>query len=686
MAEVFTAFKTTFYRSPRAGQLAVITMDNGQDHTRPSTFDGRALDSLEAALDDLEAQPDLNGVLLTGKPFVFSVGADLNEFDGADEAFARRAARRGHELFGRLAGLTVPTLAAINGAALGGGLEIALRCDYRAMSTAAGPIAFPEVFLSILPGWGGTQLTPRLIGPEHALDVIVRNPLDNNRTLDASQAHHLGLADRLFDPVCFFEESLELLEELVTGATTIDQSPRLADDLDTVVERARSHADGTVHGATPAPYRAIDLVAFAARGGDLHEGYAREEEALAELLPARQAQAAIYSFTLTRRRIKRQPWRPDADARQVDKAAIVGAGRMGAQLGGLFLRRLEVPLVITDVDPDVLDEARAHIEGALDDRVARGRLAEPKARFLKSLADYTTDTEAVADADVVLEAVPENMALKRRIFADLEGRIDDEAVLASNTSSLSVGQMAADLRHPERVVGLHFFNPVEVLPLLEIVRTDRTSDATMATAFELSKRLRKSAIACADTPAFIVNRLLMRFNGACVGVLRHGNAITEIDRAIRQLGLPMGPFELLDFVGLGIAFHTAETLHAAFEERFPLDDNFRRLATAGAEGIYGPDGQPREQVTAAIEVDRDAEPLTGEQIRRRALDAVGQEAAIMLEEGVVADARDIDTALLLGAGWPFFMGGLCKYLDQTSRSEQLLGRRLVGGTDRAGMS
>jgi 3-hydroxyacyl-CoA dehydrogenase/enoyl-CoA hydratase/carnithine racemase len=679
---MFTAFKVRYFDSPTAGRLALVTMDNGADHTKPSTFGEEALRSLDAALAEIEGQ-DVKGLLLTGKPFIFAVGADLDQAKGTDEANARLAAQGGHAAFRRLAALPVPTLAAINGAAMGGGLEIALHCDYRTVSSAAAPIAFPEVFLNILPAWGGTQLTPRLIGAENALTVIISNAMNNNKTLRASDAVALGLADRLIEGVEFLDKSVALLERLVTGEETIQRTPPSQDNLEEVLANARQFADDKVHGATRAPYLAIDLIEFAARGGDLDEGYAKEAEALAELLPSRQAQSAIYSFNLTQQRVRKQPWKPAAQPRPINKIAVVGAGLMGAQLGALFLQQFEVPLVLKDIDEGVLERAKAHIDGEIDKRVQRRRLKPGKAEFLKSLVTYTTDYQPLAGSDFVIEAVLERMDLKKAIFADVEKVVDPGAVLASNTSSLSLTEMASDLEHPQRVVGFHFFNPVAVLPFLEIVKAEQTDDTTLATAFEASKKLRKSGVLCTDTPAFIVNRLLTRFNGAFIEALRSGNSFREIDAAAKELGLPMGPFELLGFVGIKVAFHTAETLHAAYPDRFPIDETFAKLAELDVPGIYDWSTGEVFQEVAAIIPPAHGEKLSPEQIRSAAIEATADEARIMLEEGVVADARDIDTGLLLGAGWPFFMGGICKYADETGLSEKLFGRRLITDEDRA---
>ncbi len=678
-----TEFKLTTAERP-VGRIAILTMDNGEDHNQPNTFGAEALASLNDALDEVEAADDLKGLMLTGKPFIFAVGADLKQFQGMDAEAAREGGRRGHEAFARLQALPIPTLAAINGACMGGGLEIALHCDYRTLSTGAQVLAFPEVFLSILPAWGGTQLAPRIVGAKDAIETIVNNSLNNNKVMSPKEAFDRGFADRFIDSATFLDDSVALLERLISGDESIERDVDATEGLDEALANARGMADGKTKGATRAPYVALELIEFAARGGDLEEGRRKEQDALAELLPARQAQASVYSFNLTQQRVKRQPWKPDAEPKKIRKAAIIGSGLMGAQLGVLHLQRLEVPLVMKDIDEDVLVTAREHIEGELDKRVAKGRLHEGKARFLKGLVTYTTSYDDVAGADWVLEAVLERMDLKQAIFADLEQVLDDDAILATNTSSLSIAEMASGLEHPERVVGFHFFNPVAVLPLVEVIKPDAVSDAAMATAFDVAKKLRKSAVQCADAPAFIVNRLMLRFNGAATDALRFGTDFKTIDQAIEKLGLPMGPFVLFGLVGLQVAYHTAETLADAFPDRYHVDENFRLMGESGLPGIYdwSAGGEVYPEIREGLTIEEEA-PWSEEQIQRAALEAVADEARRMLDEGVVADARDIDTAMLLGAGYPFFNGGICLYLDQTGISDELFGRPFVTAEDGA---
>ncbi|MEX0592987.1 MAG: 3-hydroxyacyl-CoA dehydrogenase NAD-binding domain-containing protein [Nitriliruptoraceae bacterium] len=673
-----TEFKLTFADRP-VGRIAIVTIDNGEDYKKPTTFSAHAFASLSDVLDRVENEPSLAGLLLTGKPYVFAAGADLSMFKGLDRQGALAGARMGHEAFGRLQALTVPTMAAINGVCMGGGLEIALHCDVRTVSTGARAVAFPEVFLSILPGWGGTQLAPRLVGARNAVDTIIINPLDNNRTMRPADVVERGYADRLIDAATFVDDSLAWLEQIIAGTEAVDRDVDPSDGLEEALAAGRAAADARTNGATPAPYRALELIEFAAKGGDLSEGRSQEQEALADLLSARHAQSAVYAFELVNQRVKRQVGKPDVAPREISRVAIIGAGLMGAQLGALHLLRLEVPLVMKDIDQDVLDRCRASIDDAVDQRVARGRLDAGHARFLKSLVTTTTTYDEVAGADWVMEAVLEDVAIKQRVLADAEQVLDNDAVIATNTSSLSVGEIAAKLSHPERVVGLHFFNPVAILPLVEVVRASSTSDQAVATAFEVAKNLRKSAVACADAPAFIVNRLLIRFNGAAMAALGDGTAFRDIDLAIKRLGLPMGPFELFGLVGLKVAFHTAASLADAFPDRFAIDENFAMMGEVDVPGIYdwSAGGEVYPEVSDLLTIKGSAAPWEAERIQQVALEAVADEIGHLLDDGVVDDVRDIDTAMLLGAGWPFFNGGICPYLDATGISQRVLGRSLL---------
>ena len=638
------------------GPIALLTIDNGEDYTKPTSLGRSALASLTRVLDKLESG-EWSRLVVTGKPFVFCAGADIKEFHGIDAKTARLGSRTGHELFARIAALPYPTLAAINGACLGGGVELALHCDYRTISTGVRHFAAPEVFLGLFPAWGGTQLVPRLVGVGAAIKFNVSNPLRQNKMLTGAEAHEWGFADALFEPAEFLDESIAWLLDGIRPRKEVDLA---SGDSEAVFQKARRGLDDSLHGATPAPYRALDLIEGAVSGWSIAEGYRAEEEAIAELLPSPQAQASIYSFDLVERRAKQNPGRPDAEARKVEKVGIVGAGLMATQLATLFLRRLEVPIAIRDLDQEIVDRAIAGIESELQSQVQKGRYDEGKARFLASLVEGGTAYDHFADCDFVLEAVFEEMGVKQQVFADLEAVVSPACVLATNTSSLSVTEMGANLEHSERLGGLHFFNPVAVLPLVEIIRTPETDDVTLATIWDVATQLRKRPVLSKDAPAFIVNRVLTRMTVVLMDALEQGNTVEETDEAILRLGMPMAPSVLLQMVGPKVANHVLETLHEAYPDRFPLSETLANYADGTDEIVVR--GDQRRSV---------------EEIQDAALEAIADEIRHMLDDGVVESPKDLDTALLLGAGWPFFLGGITKYLDQAGISERVAGRQFA---------
>ena len=659
-----------------AGTMALITLDNGHDHTRPSTFGPAGLISLRDALDLVAARTDIAAVGVTGKPFIFAVGADLTGaalIGSRDEALA--IARLGHAVFRRFGELGVPSFAFVNGAALGGGLELALHCSYRTISAGVTAVAFPECFLGLLPGWGGTYLLPRLIGPAQALKVIIENPLSQNRMLRGSQARILGIVDAMFEPADFLAESLRWAARVLTGSVTVDRVPP-AEDWDQAVARARLFTDGKLHGAAPAPYRAIDLVA-AARDRSRDEGFAAEDEALADLLVSDELRAGLYAFDLTQKRARHAAGAPDKSlARPVTKVGIVGAGLMAAQIALLFARRLEVPVVLTDLDQARLDSGVGYVKAEIAKLASRGRISADTAARLTGLVSGSLTKDAFADADFVIEAVFEETSVKQQVFAEVEAVVRPECVLATNTSSLSVTEMAAGLAHPERVVGFHFFNPVAMMPLVEVVRTARTDalstdPGTLATALAVGKALKKDCVLVKDSPAFVVNRLLTRFLGEIIASVDEGTPFEVAEHAADPLGLPVTPFVLLQLVGPAVALHVGETLAAAYPDRFAVSPKLRALVAAGKTAVYGPDFSVDESVVAILSGgDR---PSTAEQVRQRALEALAEEIRLMLDEGVVADPEDIDLCMILGAGWPFHLGGITPYLDRTGITEKVTG-------------
>ncbi|WFE44295.1 3-hydroxyacyl-CoA dehydrogenase NAD-binding domain-containing protein [Verrucosispora sp. WMMD1129] len=652
---------------------ALITLDNGFDHTKPNTFGPGGLTSLDEAISAaLAADPAF--IAVTGKPYIFCVGADITGLPQlADREQALEIGRLGHRVFARLKDSSVPTFAFVNGAAMGGGLELALHCHYRTLSGGATALALPEVSLGLIPGWGGTQLLPNLIGIPAATQVIIQNPLMQNKMLKPKQAAELGIADVLLEPADFLERSLEWAAGVVRGEVSVTRPEVDKDMWAGVLYFARQTLDQRLHGAVPAAYKALDLLETA-KDADFAAGTAAEDEALADLVFSEELRSGLYAFDLVQRRAKRPAGAPDKGlARPVTKVGIVGAGLMASQLALLFARRLQVPVVLTDLDQARVDKGVGYVHTQIEKAVSKGRMDKGTAAKLYGLVSGSVDKSVFADADFVIEAVFEDLNVKKQVWAELEKIVKPEAVLATNTSSLSITEMAAELAHPERVVGFHFFNPVAVLPLLEIVRGERTDDATLATAFAVGKQLKKSSVLVKDAPAFVVNRLLTRFLGTVFAAVDAGTPLEVANRALDPLGLPMRPLALLQLVGPAVAYHVGGTLHAAFPDRFGVSENLKRIADSGQPIVV--DDEINTEVAKLLVVGD--QPLTEEQVRQNALDALAQEIRLMLDEGVVAEAQDIDLCMILGAGWPFHLGGVTPYLDRTGTSERVTGKRFL---------
>ena len=668
-----------------AGTLALITLDNGFDHTKPNTFGPQTIAGLQHTVARLQGRAEageIQAVGITGKPFIFAVGADLKAVAQAtSREQALEVARAGHAAFGAIMDLPVPTFAFVNGAAMGGGVEIALACDYRSISAGVPAVALPETFLGLVPGWGGCYLLPNLVGPANALKVIIENPMNMNRMLKGPQAFELGMADAMFEPADFLEQSLLWAGRVLTGETKVERPEVSRDESEWAgaVKAAKALVDLKTGGRSPAPYRALQLVA-AARTASREEAFAAEDEALAGLVMGDELRAGLYSFDLVQRRAKRPAGAPDKGlARPVTKVGIVGAGLMASQLALLFAQRLEVPVVMTDLDEGRVAKGVGYVHGEVDKLLAKGRVSPDKANLLKALVTGSTSKDGFADADFVIEAVFEEMSVKKTVWAEVEAIVSAECVLATNTSSLSITEMAAELKNPERVVGFHFFNPVAVMPLLEIIKGETTDEATLATAFATGKTLRKTTILVKDSPSFIVNRLLGRFMGEVARVVDEGTPIEVADRAFAGLA-PMPPFVLLGLVGPAIALHNNETLARAFPDRFYVSENLRRVVEAKKPAIYiWPEGKPvvDPEVEALFEKPADPVVLTTEQVRERVLGVLADEARRMLDEGVAQAPMDLDLAMITGAGFQFWNGGLTPLLDREGLSEKVTGKRFL---------
>lgn len=691
-AESFTAEVVTHSRledvelPDGAGTMALIRLDN-DDPRRPTTLGARSLlelgETIAAQLPRAESG-EIVALGVTGKPGFLVAGADLSGVESLQTPEqARMMAELGHRAYDLLEDFPVPSFAFINGTALGGGLEIALAAQYRTVSAGARGLGLPEAYLGLIPGWGGIWRLPQMIGPEAAAQVIFHNALNNNRTLSGGEAYDLGIADAQCAAETFETDSLAFASAVVRGeAQTLEQlqAHRACDTGDAAWQRALDSARATVAAKTgesaPAPLRALEEFA-AGRDRDREAERQAECEALADLMLTDEFSNTIYAFLdLVQRRAKRPAGVPEAAPRQITKVGVVGAGLMAAQLAMVFAQHLQVPVVISDLDQARVDKGLEYIRSQAQKLASKGRLSPDQAEALAGLVTGSTDKSVYADADFVIEAVFEEIGVKKQVFAELERIVPAETILATNTSSLSVTEMAADLEHPERVIGFHFFNPVAVMPLIEIARTPSSTDEAIATAFDLAAKLRKTPVLTKDSTAFVVNRILLRLMGEIQRAFDEGTDAETADTALRPIGLPMSPFTLLAMVGIPVAHHVTESLNRSFGERFYVSENLQALIDAGVTEIWSVDeaGSPSIADSTRALLNQGSQQLTRDQLLTRVQDALAEEIGLMLDEGVVASAKDIDLCLILGTGWPMHRGGITPYLDQVGASQRVNGR------------
>ncbi|CAN2204801.1 multifunctional fatty acid oxidation complex subunit alpha [Candidatus Nanopelagicaceae bacterium] len=660
------------------GTLALITLDNGLDHTRPNTFGPQSLAALDAAITDAASRKPA-AIAITGKPFIFAAGADLSALSFLSKREQSLAiGKLGHDVFRRLDEIGIPTFAFINGLALGGGLEVGLHCNYRTLSATA-LTGLPEVFLGLVPGWGGATIVPKLIGPERAVQIIIGNALNNNTMMKSKDALGLGIVDAVYAPADFLEKSVAFAASVLSGATKIERKDYSNDPAwDSALAAGREAALKKYGGAEIAsPMRALELIA-AARTNTRAQGFDAEDVALADLTMSDPLRASLYAFNVIQKKRKKVEGAPKpALARKVSRVGVVGAGLMASQLALLLLRNLKCPVVMTDIDQERADKGVAWVKNELAKLVEKKRMSAESAGRLSLLIIGSSDQQVFAGCDFIIEAIFEELSLKQDLFKKLEKIVGPECVLATNTSSLSVERMSEGLEHPERVVGFHFFNPVAVMPLLEVARTSKTDDATTATAVSIGKELKKTMIICKDAPGFVVNRLLTRFMGEITDAVDEGTDPATADNAMRSIGFPMSPFELLGLVGPGVALHVSETLNANLGPRYRISPTMQAMVKEGVKTFYmkNEDGSFGPNPAALALVHKGTTPSNAEQVRARALKALAEEARMMLDEGVVSTPAEIDLCMLMGAGWPMHLGGILPYLDREGISESVCGQR-----------
>ena len=638
---------------------------------------GETLDEARAAAREGRARVL---VVRSGKPASFILGADIDAIASIeDPADAEAKIRRGQAVFNDLAAMSIPTVAAVHGACVGGGLELALACRYRFLSDSKRTsVQFPEVMLGILPAWGGTTRLPRLIGLQPSLDMLLAG-----RKRDARAARRLGIADEVLPADLFEAKVRERALEIAGRDGAQERSPRpggllgrvsgTATGRAVVLAMARRQVMSSTGGHYPAPLRILDVLKKHA-GGSVEESLAAEARAAAELVVSPVCKNLLHVYYLREgaRKGTGVP-RTDVEPRPVSVLGILGAGVMGGGIAHLAAQN-GVRVYMKDIRHEAVTGGLQHARSRFDRAVERRRLGRREAAQRMELIAGGLDYHGIAPADLVVEAVVEHMDVKRQVLAEAERSVSSTCVIATNTSSLSVDEMAQALEAPDRFCGMHFFNPVDRMPLVEVVRGEATSDSAVATVYGFALRLDKVPVVVADGPGFLVNRILGPYLNEAGFLLGDGASIERVDAVAKEFGLPMGPLRLIDEVGIDVSRHAGASLHRALGDRLAPSPalvalgSTDRLGKKGGHGFYkyekgretGVDESVYEALASVLPPRRE---MPEREIRMRLLVAMINEAARVLDEGIARNAADVDLAMIMGTGFPPFRGGLLRFAD-----------------------
>jgi 3-hydroxyacyl-CoA dehydrogenase/enoyl-CoA hydratase/carnithine racemase len=691
------AATTTLSLSFPETDIAVLTLDDPQSSA--NVMSRHVLDALEKYLNELDGRKDVAGIVVrSAKPGMFIAGADLKEFVtwlDAPKSEVASYCRRGQQLFGRLASGNYVTVAAIDGICVGGGAEFAMWCDRRIFTnnekTAYG---FPEVKLGLFPGWGGTARTPRMVGLSNAIELVT-----GGETIDPPTAAVMGLANDVVSAAgsegdALLAAAIRMIRAEQTSQDFRRDRERWAGPISSLSETelgflgatASAYIQQLTKGNYPAPLTALEVMLGAA-SLDLEAACQLEAEEFAKLFGSPVNRALLNVFFLTDRNKKVGGATVDVKPRKISSAGVVGAGVMGQGIAAANVRR-SIPVALMDADRAAL--ARG-VQAVLSEVAYNKQIKGPdvkRAVELAPLVNGTTSDAELCHADLIVEAIIEKPDAKQQLYARIEPLMADDALLCSNTSTIPITKLAAGLKHPERFCGLHFFNPVRQMPLVEVIRGQQTSDATIAAAAAYARTLGKSPIVMNDGPGFLVNRLLLPYMNEAALLLAEGASIKDIERAAKSFGMPMGPFTLYDVVGIDVAVHAGRTMAAAFPERVmaaPIVEKLFELGRIGQKGGKGffdyapakggkpPRGTDSPEVAKLIESCRTGTPrkYSQEELTDRLFLPMLVEATRILEDKIVPDVRDVDLGLILGIGFPPFRGGLFFWADQIGSAKIL---------------
>lgn len=655
--------------------VCLLTFD--RPGSSANVFDRETLGELEAHLAGLEQDPAVRGVILaSAKPTIFIAGADLTTFaKDPSEAALEEMVTHGHRIFTRLARLKVPTVAAIHGVCLGGGLEVALACDWRvASNNKATKLGLPETQLGILPAWGGSTRLPKLIGLPRALSLIV-----TGRQIVGVQALKLGVVDDVTHPEYLLDAARGLVSRGKRRAGA-RRSSNTAPFTWFIAAKARHDVLAKTRGHYPAPLKAIEVCAKAA-SRSVEEGLRLEKEAFLELVRTPECRNLLRVFFLQERakKLGAGPAVATADSgamgqsppRRIRCVAVIGAGTMGAGIAQWISAR-GIPVRLKDVHPEALARGLHAIEKVYADAVKRRVFTPAEATAGIDRITPLHTSVPLNDVDLVIEAALEKLDVKQQVFRDLEAQVGPDAVLATNTSALSIDAIANVVSRPDRVIGMHFFNPVHRMQLVEIVRGNRTSPAALDTALRFSRTMGKLPVVVKDSPGFLVNRILLPYMVEAVWLFTEGTPAATIDRVMLEFGMPMGPLRLIDEVGIDVAQHVAKDLEQRLRRPVPINDTLEQMIAKGwlgrksGRGFYFHEGRKERPVPAAeMGFLQAAQPRVSDDATRRdrLVLIMINEAARVLAEGVVESPEDVDFGMIMGTGWAPFRGGPLRHAD-----------------------
>jgi 3-hydroxyacyl-CoA dehydrogenase/enoyl-CoA hydratase/3-hydroxybutyryl-CoA epimerase len=635
-----------------------------------NTFTAATLAELSEAVGQIERDNPPAVIFASAKPHNFIAGADLFELRDMDAAGMEKFLRQGHDLFSRIEHLPMPTVAAINGDCLGGGLELALACKYRiAANDGSIKIGLPEVKLGILPGFGGTVRLTQILGAPAALPLLLAG-----KTLPPRKALKAGIVDEVDRPEALLDAARRFARSAAPAHAPgfwSRAAVAVAPVRNKIFEKAKAETLARSYGHYPAPMKIIDVVAEGVAHGPA-AGFDAERRGLLELVQTDACKNLLRLFFL-RQGAKRAAFANlKASPKPVEYAAVIGGGTMGAGIiHELITAGVRVRLV--EVNAQALSAALGRIQKMLDQDVRDGRIDALTARHTLNRVAPTTEWDGLGICDFAIEAVLEKIEMKREVFAKLDQFMPPHAVLATNTSSLAVTEMAAATRNPSRVVGMHFFNPVPKMPLVEIVRTAHSDAASLATAVGLAAKLGKSPVVVLDRPGFLVNRLLIPYLAEAVLVARQGVDIQKIDEAMKRFGWPMGPFELLDEIGLDVGSEVLKSLGSHIPEYADIPQWMSGIIAKGwlgkksGTGFYRHDPNAKRDAALVVNSELSAiregsvTPMPEDQIQWRLMLPMLNESVRVLEERVCDNTDAIDLATVMGLGFPPFRGGLARY-------------------------